>query len=99
MPKYLIESELPATGKPPMQKLKAMSKKMRPEINWLHSYVTGDKCYCLYDAPSVKKLWHHMQEGKLPVIQISKVTSIIDPTKLAVIDPTKLSLSIIDPTK
>jgi hypothetical protein len=88
MPKYLIERKLPA-GRLGLAKIASIPDK--PRINWLHTYVTGDKCYCVYDAPSERSLRNHLQQAPLPVSKISRVVSILDPTKLAsIIDPTKL---------
>lgn len=92
MPKYLIEYQLPAQGMPPLIKLKAMASKAEPNINWLYSYVTGDKCYSMYDAPNEKIMRDHARQDGLPINHISEILSIIDPTKLqaSIIDPTKL---------
>ena len=82
MAKYLIERKLPATGKSALRKLNTVSNRTESKINWLHSYVTDDKCYCLYVAPNEKILRDYIRQDGFPVSRISKVTSIIDPTKL-----------------
>jgi hypothetical protein len=87
MPKYLIEREIPGAGKLSPQELRAISQKscsvlskMGPQIQWLQSYVTGDKIYCVYIAPNEELVREHAQQGGFPANSISKVSSIIDPT-------------------
>ncbi len=87
MPKYLIEREIPGAGKLSSQELQAISRKscgvlnkLGPQIQWLHSYVTGDKLYCVYIAPNEELVRAHAQQGGFPANRISAVTSIIDPT-------------------
>ncbi len=87
MPKYVIERELPGAGKLSPQDLKGIAQKscgvltkMGPQIQWMHSYVTGDKIYCIYIAPNEKMLREHAQQGGFPVSRVSQVASIIDPT-------------------
>lgn len=86
MPKYIIERELPGAGKLSSQELQAISKKscnvlarMGPQIQWVHSYVTDNKIYCVYLAPDEATLREHAQEGGFPANQISQVRSVIDP--------------------
>ncbi|MEA3142192.1 MAG: hypothetical protein QOK23_4361 [Gammaproteobacteria bacterium] len=87
MPKYVIEREIPGAGKLSAQELKAISQKscgvlsnLGPQIQWLHSYVTGDKIYCVYIAPNEKLVREHAQQGGFPANRISAVSTVIDPT-------------------
>lgn len=87
MPKYLIEREIPGAGKLSAEELKAISQKsssvlskMGPQIQWLQSYVTGDKVYCVYIAPNEKMVREHAQQAGFPANRVSEVTSVIDPT-------------------
>ena len=87
MPKYIIERELPGAGKLGTAELQAISRKscdvlreMTPEINWVQSYVTGDKIYCVYIAPDEKLIREHATKGEFPVTSIARVGSVIDPT-------------------
>ena len=87
MPKYVIEREIPGAGKLSSEELKAISQKscgvlskMGPQIQWLQSYVTGDKIYCTYIAPNAEMVREHAQQGGFPANRVSEVTSIIDPT-------------------
>ncbi|PFH07773.1 uncharacterized protein DUF4242 [Collimonas sp. PA-H2] len=86
MPKYVIEREIPGAGKLSPQELQAISQKscgvlskMGPQIQWLQSYVTGDKIYCVYIAPDEAMVREHAQQGGFPANRISEVVSIIDP--------------------
>jgi uncharacterized protein DUF4242 len=87
MPKYLIEREIPEAGKLSPEQLRAISQKSRavlrnlgPQIQWLQSYVTDDKIYCVYIAPDAETVREHAQQGGFPASRISEVRSIIDPT-------------------
>ena len=87
MPKYVIERELPGAGKltpPELQAISATScgvlRDLGPAIQWQHSYVTADKIYCVYDAPSEAMVREHARQGGFPANQVSEVKSIIDPT-------------------
>ena len=87
MPKYVIERELPGAGKLSSQEVQAISQKscgvlrsMGPHIQWLHSYVTGDKIYCVYIAPDEAAVREHASKGGFPANKISEVRRIIDPT-------------------
>ena len=87
MPKYLIERELPGAGDLSPQDLQAVSQKscavlqnLGPQIQWVHSYVTGDKIYCIYIAPSEDMIRAHAQQGGFPANRISEIKSVIDPT-------------------
>jgi len=87
MPKYVIERDLPGAGQFPPEKLRAISQKSRsvleslgPQIQWLHSYVTGDKLYCVYIAPNEEMIREHARRGGFPVGAIAEVRGTIDPT-------------------
>lgn len=87
MPKYVIERELPGAGQLTPEQLQAVSQKscevlrnLGPEIQWVHSYVTQNKIYCIYNAPSEKLIREHASQGGFPANRISEVKSIIDPT-------------------
>lgn len=87
MPKYVIEREIPGAGKLTAQELHGISQtscgvlqKLGPQIQWLHSYVTGDKVYCVYIAPNQEVIREHAAQGSFPANRISEVKSVIDPT-------------------
>jgi len=87
MPKYVIEREIPGAGKLSPQELHAISQKscgvlggMGPQIQWLQSYVTGDKIYCVYIAPNEAMVREHARQGGFPANRVSEVKSVIDPT-------------------
>ena len=87
MPKYVIERELPGAGKLSPKELQAIAQKscgvlreMGPQVQWLHSYVTDDKIYCVYIAPNEDAIRRHAQQGGFPANRISRVTTAIDPT-------------------
>lgn len=87
MPKYVIEREIPEVGKSTSEQLKSISqascdvlRKMGSEIQWLHSYVTGDKIYCVYIAPNKEMVKEHALQGGFPANSVSEVATIIDPT-------------------
>ena len=87
MPKYVIEREIPGAGKLSAQELKAISQKscgvlskMGPQIQWLQSYVTGDKIYCVYIAPNEEMVREHATRGGFPANKVSEVRTMIDPT-------------------
>ncbi len=87
MPKYVIERDIPGAGKLSPQDLKSISQKscsalnkLGSQIQWLQSYVTGDKIYCVYIAPNEEMVREHAKQGGFPANRISRVTSIIDPT-------------------
>lgn len=87
MPKYVIERDIPGAGKLSPEELKGISQtscgvlnEMGPQIQWIHSYVTGDKIYCLYRAPSEQTVREHAQRGGFPANRVSEVVAIIDPT-------------------
>ena len=87
MPKYVIERDIPGAGRLSAQELQAISQKscsvlgaLGPGIQWLQSYVTGDKVYCVYIAPSEEMVRKHAQEGGFPANKISEIKGVIDPT-------------------
>jgi hypothetical protein len=87
MPKYVIEREIPGAGEIPPDQLKAISQtscgvlsNLGPQIQWVHSYVTADKIYCIYNAPNEEMVREHAKLGGFPANSVSRVISIIDPT-------------------
>jgi hypothetical protein len=87
MPKFVIEREIPEVGKLSPEQLQAVSqtscgvlRQLGPQIQWLHSYVTDDKIYCVYIAPDEETVRKHAQMGGFPANRISQVRSTIDPT-------------------
>ena len=87
MPKYVIEREIPGAGNMSPQELQSVSQKscsvlrnLGPQIQWLHSYVTGDKIYCIYIAPNEEMVREHAQQGGFPANRISEIKTVIDPT-------------------
>ena len=87
MPKYLIERELPGAGELSQEQLRGISQKscsvlnkLGPQIQWIQSYVTGDKIYCVYRAPNEEMVREHAKKGGFPANKVSEITSVIDPT-------------------
>ncbi len=87
MPKYIIEREIPGAGKLSAKERQGISqascaviKEMGPQIQWVQSYITDNKVYCVYIAPNEETLREHAKRGGFPVHQISRIESIIDPT-------------------
>jgi hypothetical protein len=87
MPKYVIEREVPDAGKLDDDALQAMSQKscavlngLGPQIQWVQSYVTDDKIYCVYIAPNEELVREHATQGGFPANRISEIRTIIDPT-------------------
>lgn len=87
MPKYVIERDIPGAGNLTPQQLQGISQtscgvlsNMGPQIQWLQSYVTGDKVYCVYIAPNEQMVLEHAKQGGFPANRVSEVTAIIDPT-------------------
>ena len=87
MPKFIIEREIPGAGDLSQQELQAISQKscgvlrnLGPQIQWIESYVTNDKVYCVYIAPNEEMVREHAQQGGFPANRISEVKSVIDPT-------------------
>jgi hypothetical protein len=87
MPKYLIEREISGAGNLSQADLQSISQtscgvlqKMGPQIQWVQSYVTGDKVYCVYISPNEEMIRDHAQQGGFPANRISEIKSVIDPT-------------------
>jgi len=87
MPKYVIERDLPGAGKLSPDQLRGVSQKscsvlnkLGPEIQWIHSYVTADKIYCIYRAPNEAMIREHAKQGGFPANKVSEVATIIEPT-------------------
>ena len=87
MPKYVIERDLPGAGKLSKEQLQGISQKscgvlqnLGPQIQWVQSYVTDDKIYCVYIAPNVEMVREHAKQGGFPANRISQVRAMIDPT-------------------
>jgi hypothetical protein len=87
MPKFVIEREIPGAGKLSPQELQALSNKsctvlnrMGPQIQWMQSYVTDDKVYCIYVAPNEEAVREHARQAGFPANKVSRVRSVIDPT-------------------
>ena len=86
MPKFIIERQIPNAGNLSAEKLKAISQKSRDvlctmgtEIQWIHSYVAGDKIYCIYLAANEQLILEHAQLGGFPANCITKISAIIEP--------------------
>lgn len=86
MPKYVIERAIPGAGKLSAEELKKISQTsnsvlqdMGPQIQWVQSYVTGDKIYCIYNAPNEEMVREHARKGGFPADSVSEVKNIIDP--------------------
>jgi hypothetical protein len=87
MPKYVIEREIPQAGNLTQQQIQALSQKscsvlqnLGPQIQWVHSYVTDDKIYCVYTAPNEEMVKEHAKQGGFPASRVSEVKHMIDPT-------------------
>jgi hypothetical protein len=87
MPKYIIERDIRGAGKLSSAELTAISQKscsvlknLGPQIQWVESYITDDKVYCVYIAPNAELIREHARQGGFPTNRISQVQSIIDPT-------------------
>jgi hypothetical protein len=87
MPKYVIERDIPGAGKLTAAELTGISQKscsvlagMGPQIQWVHSYVTADKIYCVYIAPNEELVREHARQGGFPANRVSEVATMIDPT-------------------
>ena len=92
MPKFVIERELPGAGKLSPVELQAISQKscgvlrdLGPQIQWIHSYVTDDKLYCVYIAPNADAVKEHATRGGFPANRISELRAVIDPTTADVV--------------
>lgn len=87
MPKYIIEREIPGASELSQGELRNIAEKSNdaltkvgPGIQWIESYVAGDKFYCVYIAPDEKKIHEHAKIGGFPANKVVRVSSIIDPT-------------------
>jgi hypothetical protein len=87
MPKFVIEREIPGAGSMSAQQLQGVAEKscsvlrnLGPQIQWLHSYVTENKIYCVYIAPNEEMVREHAQMGGFPANSVSQILRIIDPT-------------------
>lgn len=87
MPKYVIERDLPGAGKLSAKELNGISQKscsilnqLGPQIQWVQSYVTDNKIYCVYIAPNAQTVRKHAEMGGFPANSISEVRNVIDPT-------------------
>ncbi len=87
MPKFVIEREVPGVGNLSPGELKAISQKscsvlnrLGPQIQWVHSYVTDDKIYCVYISPDEQTIREHAAQGGFPANRISQIRAVIDPT-------------------
>ncbi len=87
MPKYVIEREIAGAGNLSSEELQSISQKscdvlqeMGPQIQWVESYVTGDKIYCVYVAPNENMVEEHAKKGGFPANRISQIVTMIDPT-------------------
>jgi cell division inhibitor SulA len=87
MPKYVIERELPGAGKLTAAQLQGVAQKscavlqnLGPQIQWIQSYVTADKIYCVYIAPNEALVREHARQGGFPASRVSEVKQTIDPT-------------------
>lgn len=87
MPQFVIERDMPGAGRLGASELKGASQKscsvlrdLGPEIQWVHSYVTDDRIYCIYRAPSEELIRKHAEEAGFPANRISRVRNVIDPT-------------------
>src|ERR1700683_153358 len=87
MPKYVIERDIPGIGDSSPEQVLAISQKscsvlknLGPKIQWLHSYITQDKIYCVYIAPNEETVREHAKQGGFPANRVSEVKLVIDPT-------------------
>jgi hypothetical protein len=87
MPKFVIERDVPGVGNLTGEQLHGLSAKScsvlagMPNVHWIHSYVTGDKIYCVYVAPDEESVREHARQGGFPADRISEVRAMIDPTR------------------
>ena len=87
MPQYVIEREMPGAGQLGSDDLRQASqtscsvlKELGPEIQWVHSYITDNKIYCIYRAPNEQMIREHAQRGGFPCNKVSEVRNMMDPT-------------------
>jgi len=95
MPRFIIEREIPGAGKLSGAELQGISQKscsvlrdMGPKIQWEHSYVAGDKIYCVYLAPDEATIREHAMKGGFPANRVTRVSQVIDPTTSEALVPT-----------
>ena len=93
MPKYVIEREIPGAGNLSKEELQSISQtscgvlsNLGPQIQWIESFVTDDKVYCVYIAPNEEMIREHARQGGFPANKISEVRTIIDPTTAEISD-------------
>jgi hypothetical protein len=91
MPKYLIERDIPGAGRLTSEQLRDISQKscgvlqgLGPQIQWVQSYVTGDKITCVYIAPNEEMVREHARQGGFPANRVEEIVAIIDPTSAEV---------------
>lgn len=87
MPRFLIEREIPGVGNLSAQQLRGVAQtscntlqKLGPQIQWVHSYVTSDKVYCVHISPIEEMICEHAAQGGFPANRISEIKTVIDPT-------------------
>ncbi len=87
MPKFVIERDIPGAGNLTREQLQAISQKscgvlrnLGPQVQWVESFVTSDKVYCIYIAPNAELIREHARQGGFPADRISEVKTMIDPT-------------------
>ena len=87
MQRYLIEREIPGASKMTAEELRggaaksnAVLRELGPDIQWVHSYVAGDKVYCIYQAPSEALIREHAAKSGFPATKITPITAVLDPT-------------------
>ncbi len=87
MPKFVVEREIPGAGAWSADQIQKVSRKscevlagLGPQVQWLRSYVTGDKLYCVYIAPSAEMIREHARRGGFPANQVNEIKRVIDPT-------------------
>lgn len=87
MPKFVIERDIPGAGNLSSEELQGISlkscnvlRKLGPEVQWVQSYVTDDKVYCVYVAPDQEAIQKHAEQGGFPANRISRIRAVIDPT-------------------
>ena len=94
MPRYLIEREIPDAGRLTPQELAAVAQKscgvlreLGPDVQWVQSYVTGDRITCVYLAPNAELVREHARRGGFPANRVEEVVAIIDPTTAEAVEP------------
>ena len=92
MPRYVIERELPGAGKLSAEELQAISQKsvsvlgeLGPRIQWVESFVTGDKIYCIYQAPDEDIIIQHAQMGGFPANRVEEIKNVISPVTAEIV--------------